>query len=64
MLLQVEKYIGHGKTSSWFINPDHIISFGPGQNNHTVDVLTTDLKTVEVAGKLEELVLAFNKATT
>jgi hypothetical protein len=62
MLLQVEKNIGHGKTTSWFINPDHIISFSPGQNNNTVDVLTTDLKTVEVAGKLEDLVIAFNTA--
>jgi hypothetical protein len=62
MLLQVEKYIGHGKTTSWFINPDHIISIGPGQNNHSVAVLTTDLKIIEVAGKLEELVMAFNTA--
>jgi hypothetical protein len=62
MLLQVEKYIGHGKTTSWFINPDHIISIGMGQNNHTVDILTTNEKTMEVAGKLEEIVLAFNNA--
>jgi hypothetical protein len=63
MLLSVEKYIGHGKTSTWYINPAHIISISPGHNNHTVQILTTDEKIVEVAGETADIVLAFNKAT-